>query len=356
MQKHKISIKSLASKPIIIPLAALLLLVIFNLINDYSFFAIKWGQNAAGGSILTGSIISILDEASELAILAIGMTLVTAASGGQDISVGAGIAITGSATLKVIFNPNFGEGTAVILAILMAVLAGVICGAFNGVLVSAFKIPPMVATLILFTAGRSIGSWILGGGNDNATNGIFLKIGQYIPGVPIPTSILVTAAVVIIFALIFKFTNLKLYMQAVGINSQSSRLNGLNPTMIKFLSFVILGVCVGICGVLNTSRIGTINHSSCAKDIEMDAILAVALGGNALSGGKFSVTGAILGAYIIQFLQKTLYKIQVPASALYAFKAVVVIVLVIFSAPVVRESISRNWKKLTSKKSSKEVA
>ena len=81
---------------IFIPLAALLILVVFNLIADPSFFAISLDQNSAGNPVLSGYLITILDNASELVILAIGMTLVTAASGGQDISVGAAIAISGS--------------------------------------------------------------------------------------------------------------------------------------------------------------------------------------------------------------------------------------------------------------------
>lgn len=144
----------------------------------------------------------------------------------------------------------------------------------------------------------------------------------------------------IVIGLVLKFTNLRLYTQAVGINENSSRLNGLNPVFIKILSFVILGLCVAVVGLIKVSRISTINYSVIAKDIEMDAILAVALGGNALSGGKFNMTASIIGAYVIQCLTTTLYKFQVRSDALPAYKAVVVIVLVIVSAPVVREKFN----------------
>lgn len=87
---------------IFIPIAALLILVVFNLIADPSFFAISLDHNSAGNPVLSGYLITILDNASELVILAIGMTLVTAASGGQDISVGAAIAIGGSVVLRVL--------------------------------------------------------------------------------------------------------------------------------------------------------------------------------------------------------------------------------------------------------------
>ena len=142
------------------------------------------------------------------------------------------------------------------------------------------------------------------------------------------------------FWLILKFTNLGLYTQSVGINPHSSRLNGIDPQKVKLLTYVILGVCVAIAGFIRVSRSGSINYSRIAENIEMDAILAVALGGNALSGGKFNIYGSILGAYIIQFLTTTLYKYEVPSTALPAYKAVVVILLVVFSSPVVREKLA----------------
>ena len=150
--------------------------------------------------------------------------------------------------------------------------------------------------------------------------------------------------------LIFKFTSLRLYTQSVGINQGAARLNGINPTHIKLLSFALLGVCVAVAAVIGVSRLGQLNHKTLLADIEMDAILAVALGGNALSGGKFNMWASILGAYIIQFLTTTLYKFNVSSDALSAYKAVVVIVLVVFSAPTVREWIGAKFKNLSAKK------
>ena len=126
------------------------------------------------------------------------------------------------------------------------------------------------------------------------------NIGSFIPGVPIPTPILIVIAFAIIVSLVLRFTNLGLYTQAVGINEKSARLNGINAVGMKFLSFMMLGVCVSIAGCIGVSRMGLINHETLLLDIEMDAILAVAIGGNALSGGKFSITGSVIGAYIIQ--------------------------------------------------------
>lgn len=345
-------------RQIFIPLAALLLLAVFNLIVDPSFFKITLDYNSAGYPVLSGYLMTILDNGSELAILAIGMTLVTAASGGQDISVGAGIAISGSVVLRVLCGSNSRPETLqapIVVAFLVSCLVAMLFGAFNGVLVANFKIQPMVATLILFTAGRSIAAWINNNELPIISEPSFGYFGNFIPGIPIPTPFFIAMACVIVTALVLKFTNLGLYVQAVGINENSSRLNGLNPVFIKFLTFVILGLCVAVAGLIKVSRFSTINYSVIAKDIEMDAILAVALGGNSLSGGKFNMASSVLAAYVIQFLTTTLYKFKVQSDALPAYKAVVVIVLVVLSAPTVREYLSRLGKSLQMKKNAKEV-
>ncbi|MBP3278714.1 MAG: ABC transporter permease [Butyrivibrio sp.] len=343
------NLKKITSNQLFIPLMALILLAVINLINDPGFFKVTLGTNNAGYPVLSGYLITILDYGSELGILAIGMTLVTAASGGQDISVGATIAIAGSAMLRVLCGGNSRPETIqapIIVAFLVACVVGMLCGAFNGALVALFKIQPMIATLILFTAGRSIAAWINNNELPIVPDPKFSYFGGFIPGIPIPTTVFIVAICIVIIALVLKFTNLGLYTQAVGINESSSRLNGINPTLIKFTSFVILGLCVAVAALIKVSRLSTINYSVIAKDIEMDAILAVALGGNALSGGKFNMWSSILGAYVIQFLTTTLYKFNVQSDALAAYKAVVVILLVVFSAPTVRDYMAQLFKKV----------
>ena len=337
---------------IFIPLAALLLLALFNFIADPEFFKITLGYNSAGNPILSGYLMTILDSGSEVAILAIGMTLVTAASGGQDISVGAAVAIAGSVLLRVLCGQDTRPETLqapIIVAFLVSCIVAMLFGAFNGVLVAYFRIQPMVATLILYTAGRSIAAWINNNELPIVSDASFGYFGGFIPGIPIPTPFFIALACMIIIGLVLKFTNLRLYTQAVGINESSSKLNGLNPQLIKVISFVILGLCVAVVGLIKVSRVSSINYSVIAKDIEMDAILAVALGGNALGGGKFNMTASVIGAYVIQFLTTTLFKFNVQSNALPAYKAVVVIILVVISAPVVRERFSSAMKKLKTK-------
>ena len=203
----------------------------------------------------------------------------------------------------------------------------------------------MVATLILFTAGRSIAAWINNNELPVVNDETFTYFGSYIPGIPIPTPFFIAIACFIITWLALKFTNLGLYVQSVGINEKTSRLNGLNPALIKFVTYIILGLCVAVAGFIKVSRLSTINYSVVAKDIEMDAILAVALGGNSLSGGKFNIGASVLGAYVIQFLTTTLFTLNVQSDSVSAYKAVVVIILVVCSAPTVREKLAALLKK-----------
>lgn len=350
--------KKLLKNQIFIPIAALILLTVFNLIVGPEFFEIQFVHNSDGNLIAKGYPVSILDFGSELAILALGMTLVTSACGGQDISVGATIAIGGSVMLRILCgggdSSDLGIGI-LIVAFLVACVVTMACGAFNGMLVAYFKIQPMVATLILYTAGRSIAAWVNNNELPNVEDKSYAVFGGFIPGIPIPTPVFIMGICILIMALTLKFTNLGLYTQAVGINESSSRLNGLNPKFIKFITFVILGVCVAVASLIKTSRLCSIRYAEIAKDIEMDAILAVALGGNALSGGKFNIWASVLGAYVLQYLTQTLYRMKVDAAALPAYKGIVVILLVVSSAPTVRKWFSTMWKKLTSKKAVKEV-
>ena len=286
--------------------------------------------------MLAGNLISIINGASELAILAMGMTLVTAACGGQDISVGAAAAIAGSVFVKVIRGASMVTGGTVILAFLACCVVAMLFGSFNGMLVSVFRIQPMIATLILYTCGRSIAYWINGGATPTIDGPITGAIGSFIPGVPIPTPVIIVVVMIILFSLAFRFTTLGLYTQTVGINQNAARLNGINTTLIKLLSFLILGICVSVAGCIGVCRLQLINHETLLIDIEMDTILAVAIGGNSLGGGKFKISGSILGAYVIQMLTTTLYAMKVSSTDVKAYKAIVIILLVVIGSPVVK--------------------
>ncbi len=341
---------------LLVPLLSILLIVVFNLLRDPSFFSIGMSTNNLGNPVLTGNLISILNGASELAIIAMGMTLVTAACGGQDISVGALATIAGSVFVKVLRGGEINMGS-ILLGFLACCVVAMLFGAFNGTLVSVFKIQPMIATLVLFTCGRSIAYWINGGATPTIESPLITAIGSFIPGCPIPTPILIVAAAAIILGLVFRFTTLGLYTQTVGINQRAARLNGISPMAIKLLSFLVLGLCCAVAGCISVSRLSLINHETMLLEIEMDAILAVAIGGNALGGGKFKITGSVLGAYAIQALTTTLYAMKVPSTDVKAYKAIVIILIVVISSPVVKQAMTRLWTKIKNRTpAKKEVA
>jgi simple sugar transport system permease protein len=202
--------------------------------------------------------------------------------------------------------------------------------------------------LILFTSGRSIAYAVNGGASPVINNDITFQIGSFIHGVPVPTPVFIVILYCLIFFFIFKFTNLKLYVQSVGINEKSSRLNGINPTAIKMLTFVIIGFCVAGAGVINACRIQRVDHLAILGGIEMDAILAVAIGGNLLSGGKFSIAGSIIGAYTIETLNVTLLRLGVLPEPIRVYKAAFIILLMLLSSPVFKSYITGLWARLTS--------
>ena len=333
---------------LLIPLTALAVLVLFNLFRDVSFFSFVIRTNNSGNVVLAGNLVSIIDSASELVIIAMGMTLVTAACGGQDISVGAVGAIAGSVFVKVVMAFGSINAGSLLVGVLACCLTAIVFKLFNGTLVAVFNIQPMIATLILYSCGRSIAYWITGSATPQLASPILDSIGKTIPGVPVPTPIFIVILVGVVLALIFRFTNIRLYTQSVGINQGAARLNGINPTVIKLLSFVLLGICVSVSSVIGISRLGQLSHKTLLVDIEMDAILAVAIGGNNLGGGKFRLSGSIIGAYIIQMLTTTLNAMKVEPVNVKAYKAIVIIIIVVAGSPVVKEKLTSLWKKLRS--------
>lgn len=332
------------------PIVCLLVVLLVNVITTPSFFKISLNNG-----VLYGYIIDVINRASELVILAVGMTLVTAASGGQDISVGATMAVAGAVCCQILSGGQVSTNefqNPLIIAILAALAVAMICGAFNGFLVAQLNIQPMVATLILYTAGRGIAQLITQGQITYVRVENYKILGGYIGKCPIPTPIFIAIIVIIVINLVLKKTALGLYIECVGINGAASRLVGLNSKMIKFLAYVLCGLLAGIAGIAASSRIYSADANNIGLNLEMDAILAVALGGNILSGGKFSLMGSVIGAYTIQALTTTLYAMNVSADQLPVYKAVVVVIIVTLQSEVFKKF----FKNLTGKKNAKKLA
>jgi simple sugar transport system permease protein len=184
--------------------------------------------------------------------------------------------------------------------------------------------------------GRSIAFMIDGKLSPILANDISNQIGTVIPGVPIQTPIILTVVFIAIVAVVLKTTNLRLYIESVGINPNAARLNGINPKKIIFLTFLIMGICTAVAGFIAVNKAGRHDSVNLLKFIMMDAILAVAIGGNSLSGGKFSITGSIIGAYTIEMLNRTLLRLEIETETIKAFKAVFIIILMVVGSPVVR--------------------
>lgn len=348
-------IKKLTSYRLFLPIFCMFLVLCINVISDiskgdpfYNFFSIT-----VTNGLLGGRLVNILNRGSEIAILAIGMTLVVSASAGTDISVGSVMALCASVCCTLLAGAAAPQATELavplIVGVLAAVLTGCLCGAFNGTLVAYLGIQPMVATLILWTAARAIGLLVCNNLIVYVRNDTFGRIGGYIMGFPTP--IIIAAACILVVSLVLKFTSLGLYIQSVGINKQASRIAGLNSRRIIFICYLLCGVFAAIAGVVGASRITSADSNNIGLNYELDAILAVALGGNSLGGGKFNLAGSIIGAYTIQAITTTMYNMGVSSAVAPVFKAIVVIVIVAIQAPPVKA-----WfKKLSSKHSAKEV-
>ncbi len=340
-------LKKITGMKLFLPLVCLLAVLIAGGIVIPDFFSVS-----VKNGVLSGYLIDIINRASELVILAIGMTLVTAASGGQDISVGAIMAVSAALCCQVLSGGEVSVESLqnpFILAVLAALAGSALCGVFNGFLVAKLKVQPMVATLILYTAGRGIAQLVTNGQITYIRVESYKVLGGYISKCPIPTPIFAAIIMVILAYIILKKTAFGLYVESVGINGEASRLVGLNSTMIKFLTYVICGILAGIAGLVASSRIYSADANNIGLNLEMDAILAVALGGNMLSGGKFTLMGSVIGAYTIQALTTVLYGMNVSADRLPVYKAVVVIVIVLMQSPVFKRMVNNMKLKRQSK-------
>ncbi len=343
-------LKKLTKQQLFLPIFCMLLVLCVNIVYDvaqgrdfYDFFKI-YIQN----DMLNGRIVNILNRGSEVAILAIGMTLVVSASAGTDISVGSVMALSAGVCCTLLAGAAAPQATELavplIVGVLAALLVGCVCGAFNGALVAYLNIQPMVATLILWTAARAIGLLVCNNLIVYVRNDSFAMFGGYIG--PIPTPIIIAAICIAVITVVLKKSAMGMYIQSVGINRRASRIAGLNSQKIIFLCYVLCGLCAGIAGLVASSRITSADTNNIGLNFEMDAILAVALGGNSLAGGRFNLAGSIIGAYTIQAITTTMYNLGVSSAVNPVFKAVIVILIVAVQAPPVKAY----FKKLSAKR------
>ena len=326
-------IKKLSKHQIFWPIIALLLIMLFNLFFTPGFFNVEIRDGH-----LFGSIIDIINRGSPLMILSIGLTLVIA-TGGTDISVGSNIAITAAivATLiggEMIFVDGVQQYASLIpmpLAIIIGLLVATLLGMWNGVLIGKFGIQPIIATMILMVAGRGIAQLI--------TKAQIITIyykpyfffgGGYLFGLPF--SIFIVAACLLVVMYFVKKTSMGLFIQSAGCSTSASRFSGIKVDTIKILVYTISGLCAGIAAILLSSNIKCADANNLGLYVELDAILAVAIGGNVMSGGKFSIPCSMVGAIIIQSLTTTIYSFGVAPEITLVVKALVVITICLFQS------------------------
>jgi galactofuranose transport system permease protein len=284
------------------------------------------------GGHLYGSIIDILLYGSPLLLVALGMTLVIA-TGGIDLSVGAVIAIAGAVACTMI-----AQGTPFVLSVAAALAIAIVLGLWNGTLVALLGIQPIVATLILMVAGRGIAQLITSGQTVTINNDAYKFISGFWLGLPF--SIIVVAVVIAATGFLTRGTALGLLIESVGGNAEASRLVGIRARQLKIMAYAACGLCAGIAGLMISSNISAADSNAAGLYIELDAILAVVIGGTSLLGGRFSLAGTVIGALIIQTLTTTIYTLGVPPQTTLVVKALVVIVVFLLQAPRWREARS----------------
>jgi galactofuranose transport system permease protein len=316
------------------PLLALGLIFLFDAIFAPSFFKI----GILDGH-LYGNLIDVMNDGAPLALVSIGMTLVIATSG-IDLSVGAVIAIS-AAMGAVLINPALGNklisndiltkdatNMPLWIIILADLAAGTLCGLWNGMLVSRARIQPMVATLILMVAGRGIAQLI--------TNGQIMTI-YYTPYfwfgngfiLGLPVSVYIIAVVLILTWLLVRKTALGMFIESVGISPKSSFYSGISEKNIKLMVYTFSGFCGAVAGLILSSYVKSADANNIGSLYELDAILSVVIGGTLMAGGKFSLLASVIGAMVIWAFTLTMYTLGIPADALKAAKAVLVLIVIL---------------------------
>jgi simple sugar transport system permease protein len=326
-----------------------MLVLLFDLIFIPGFFSIE----VRGGN-LYGNLIDILRSGSTMILLALGMTLVIA-TGGVDLSVGAIMAIAASVAAlmmnpyvmakelpenlqKLVSDPNFTYAP-LWAVLLVTLIVSALCGLWNGILVAYGKIQPMVGTLILMIAGRGIAQLITNGIRIQIFYEPYAFIGNGWAIFPIP--LYVVTVVFILLSGFIRKTSIGLFIESVGVNSRSSFFSGIDEKKIKLLAYTLCGLFAGMAGVLASANIKTSDANNIGWALELDAILAVVIGGTLMTGGRFSLFASVIGALVMQATTISMYSIGVPANAVLAVKGVVVILVLLLYSEQVKSLLQR---------------
>ncbi len=328
--KRQLTLENLPGNKLILPLLALAIILLTNLIFSPEFFQfeIKDGR-------LYGSLIDILNRSAPVALLAIGMSIVIA-TGGIDLSVGAVIAISGAVCANLL-NSSVDSLPLVIAA---GLCAGLLAGAVNGSLVSVFGIQPIVATLVLMVAGRGIAQLINDGQiiTFNSEAFSFIGVGAVLG---LPTPIIIVLVVFVLAQLVVRLTAIGLFIESIGCNPKASAYAGLHVRRIKFSAYCFSGLCAAIAGMIVSADIQGADANNAGLWLELDAILAVVLGGASLSGGRFSIPLTLIGVLIIQAMTTTIIMSGVDPRFNLLIKSIIIIAVLLLQSSIFRAQLSR---------------
>ncbi|HET9653777.1 MAG TPA: ABC transporter permease [Kineosporiaceae bacterium] len=317
------------------PLVALVAMLVGNLFFTPGFLDIEMKQGH-----LYGSVIDILSNAAPLMLVGLGMTVVIATKG-IDLSVGAVVAISGALAaqqMSHLKDPNSVSG--LFTAMALALVLSLVLGLWNGLLVAGLGIQPIIATLILMVAGRGIAQLITGGYTLEVRSDPFKVIGSgYWLTLPVP--MLIALAVVGVAALVIRRTALGVLIEAIGGNTEASRLAGVRWRGLIWLAYAFCGLTAGMAGLMISSYTSAADGNNAGLFIELDAILAVVLGGTLLTGGRFSIGGTVVGALVIQTLITTINTSGIPPETNMLFKSLVVTAVCLLQSPAFRAKVFR---------------
>jgi galactofuranose transport system permease protein len=322
--------------PLFWPLATLSLLLVGNGLLNPGFLSLQWRDGH-----LYGNLVDIANRAAPLVLVSLGMTLVIAARG-LDISVGAVLAIAATVAAWMIGGGSGGEAAIsrfpMWLAIAAALAVSAACGLWNGLLVVKVGMQPIVATLILMVAGRGIAQLISGGQVLTLYYPPYFYFGNgFLFGLPF--SLFVVAAVFLALQLALNRTSLGLFIRAIGGNPLAAHVAGVPARLITVGLYVFCSLSAGMAAILVSSNVKSADANNAGQLLELDAILAVSLGGTLLSGGRFSLAGSAIGALIIQTLTTTIYSLGVPPQVNLVVKAVLVFAVMLLQSAEFRASV-----------------
>ena len=274
---------------------------------------------------LFGSLVDVFNRGAPVALLSLGMVLVIATRG-IDLSVGAVMAIAGAVAASLV------DSHSVPLALGAALGVGVLCGLWNGFLVAVLRIQPIVATLILMVAGRGIAQLITEGRIVTFTSPQLAWFGNgSVLGIPAPIAI--TLGMLVLTLLLVRGSALGVLIEATGANARASELAGIGTWAVTIAAYVWCGLCSSVAGVIAAADILGADANNAGLWLELDAILAVVIGGTSLFGGRFSVILAVTGALIIQAMNTGILLSGYRPELNLVVKAVVVIAVLLLQSP-----------------------